>query len=101
MAHDTPPDLARELATGEYELRQVRLYQGRLLSVVEAQTAGALRELEGFSPRCELPGTAADAASMEETGVSNALDKLLKSQRYEREAQVKLRRALLQKVEFY
>jgi hypothetical protein len=90
VAHDTAPDIACELSTGEYELRQVRLYQCSLLCAVDAEIAGG-GALES--------GSTDATASMDETDVSDTLDKLLKSQRYERQAQAKLRRALRRKME--
>jgi hypothetical protein len=36
-AQDTPRDVARELAAGESALRQIRLYQHRLLSMIDAK----------------------------------------------------------------
>lgn len=115
VAHDTSPENARELATGDYELRQVRLYQARLMSILHKNAAGSLvgavtsistdiGELGSAPPTAAAMvsrpvGTAPEAANpaSPEDSVSKALHDLLNTQRYERQAQAKLRRAMRRK----
>ena len=104
IVRTTPPDVARELAAGEAGLRQIRQYQNRLLSVIEAKAnpSSDAGPTQAGSPSGEtkiVRANAADEDPVSADDISCALDRLVKSQRYERHALAKVRRALMRKVE--
>jgi hypothetical protein len=108
ISRTTPPDVARELATGEADLRQIRQYQNRLSLIIEA-TANPSSDIglipagsqEAPSPENKTRrANAADEDSVDADNISPTLDKLVKSQRYERHALARVRRALRRTVEY-
>jgi hypothetical protein len=108
IARHVQPGLAREIAAAEIELQRIRYYQtelhNRLALDTEAIAEPALVdgiEAAGTAPSVVpdkrvvasgLVGSAADE-------VSTTLDKIIKSQRYERRAETKLNRAIHRKIE--
>jgi hypothetical protein len=107
IARSAPLDVARELAASEASLRQIRQYQNRLLSMMEAKTnlssdAGPALAGNEKTPSLETKIVQANAAGEDLKGaddISCTLDNLLKSQRYERHALARVRRALRRTVE--
>jgi hypothetical protein len=107
IARTTPPDVAHELAAGEAGLREIRQYQNGLLAIIEARTnplsdAGPILTGAKETPSPETKTARANASDEDAVGtddISCVLDRLLKSQRYERRASARVRRALMRKVE--
>jgi hypothetical protein len=91
LRRDTPPDIAREVAVAEIELRYVRHYRQQLFAATDAAAVSAVADGAAVIG-IEEADSAADQLSV-------ALDRILKSERYARRAQTKLKRALRRKIE--
>jgi hypothetical protein len=91
LRRDTPPDIAREVAVAEIELRYVRRYRQQLFAAMDAAAVSAVADGAAVIG-IEEADSAADQLSV-------ALDRILKSERYARRAQTKLKRALHRKIE--
>ena len=105
IVRTTPPDVARELAVGEAGLRQIRQYPNWLVSIIEAKAnpsadAGPTPARSKDTRSREIKMVRVNAADVDPVSaddISYALDKPVKSQRYERRAQARIRRALMRR----